>query len=647
MFSFSIKQLLRQPGKVILFLLLMIASTMLVVSGAILTIESSARIQIVEDTYSTVAYVTQLPESYEEFPVSDPCHGDYVMSRPVYGGTILPEDLDFPGAKYVIEPEYRPYYISFQPGLEHTGEHINFKRHVVEFTPLEDSEDGQLVDVRITKVLFSQVRPELGARKSIHYEDHNMEVGDVIPFCQACGRGNYMFPLKAGERYVVSMSMQTDECLLHGLEYYPYHAPNSQQHDARGNDISGGFFTADWTAPDGTPLNKADALRPVTGENFYDEGQPGYKYVLWAEYYEKEDYAFAAMPVNSLKVLTPWHEKETEVEDGREITKEEFADGAPVCMVPGSLAKVNGIRIGDEINMSFISAIYGNFSPAGMQGIIPVDMNVMYNAQGEPFEPFWEQTYEVVGIYRDDTFENGLWSDALLIPARSVQASDENNIAYFEPMTPTVASFQLPNGSIDEFDEAFREAHPELLDRLLIEYDDQGYTEVMKPLRVSRDMSQLLLAGGVLAALAILALLLYFFVVKEKKRTAVERSLGMSKHQCRVSLLAGLMMLTIIAAGVGSVCGGLILDKVEAFTTFQGETAEELDDQYMFDTHYSVWAADRLEAEDTVIEVDMPVAVYGAVPVGICLLVLALSLALMGRSFRIDPIYLLSTKDKG
>ena len=61
----------------------------------------------------------------------------------------------------------------------------------------------------------------------------------------------------------------------------------------------------------------------------------------------------------------------------------------------------------------------------------------------------------------------------------------------------------------------------------------------MKPLRVSRDMSQLLLVGGVLAALAILALLLYFFVVKEKKRTAIERSLGMSKRQCRVSLLAG------------------------------------------------------------------------------------------------------------
>lgn len=644
MFSFSIKQLLRQPVRVLLFFLLMAASTMLVVSGTIMTIESHARIQIVEDTYSTVAYVTQLPEGYEEFPVSDPCHGDYVASRATYGDIILPEDLDFPGAKYVVEPEYRPYYISFQRSLQHTVGQFYFKRHIVEFTPLEDSGDGQIVDVRITKVLFSQVSPDLECRKTAHYEDHNMEVGDVIPFCEACGYGNYMFPLKAGERYVVGMCM--NECPGHGLEYYPYLAPSSRQHDAKGNDISDGIFMEDWTAPDGTPLKRQDALRPVTSDHFYEEGQPGYKYVLWEKLYENEDYGFATMPVNSLKVLKPWHEKETGLADGREITEEEFESGGLVCMVPSSLAKVNGLRVGDGIDLSFLCAIYGHATEAGFQGMIPPDTNTLYNAQGEPFEPFWEQTYEIVGIYTDDMLETGLWRDALLIPAKSVQASDEDNIAHFEPMTRTVASFQLPNGSMDEFDAAFRAAHPELLDQLLIEYDDQGYSEIMKSLRTSRDMSRLLLAGGVLAALAILALLLYFFVVREKKRTAIERSLGMSKRQCRVSLLAGLMILTVIAASLGSMCAGLTLDKMVEFTTFQGETAEELDSQYMFDTHYSVWAAGRQQAEDAEIEVEMPVAVYGAVPVGMCLLVWVLSLGLMARSFRIDPIYLLSTKDK-
>ena len=525
MFGFSIKQLLRQPGKALLLFLLMAASTMLVVAGTILTIENNARIQIVEDTYSTVAYVTQYPVDYEEIPVSDPCHGgENVLSGAVYGDTILPEDLDFPGAKYVVEPEYRPYYISYNPELQHTREHQYFKRHIVEFTPLEDSGDGQVVDVRITKVLFSQVNPDL--YETTNYEDHNMEVGDVVPFCEVCGYGNYMFPLESGERYVTTMIM--NECPEHGLEYYPYLAPTSQQHDARGNDVSDGFFFEDWTAPDGARLRKQDALRPVTGEDFYSQGQPGYKYVMWAQLYENEDDAFATMPVNSLKVLTPWHDKLTELTDGREITKEEFQNGAAVCMIPSSLAKVNGLRVGDVIDLSFLCALYRNDAAFNRKGWIPNDLNTLYNAQGEPFQPFWEQTYEIVGIYSDGMFDAGLWADALLVPAESVEASDENNIAYFEPMTPGAASFQLPNGSIDEFDQGFRQAHPELLEHLTITYDDQGYTEIMKPLRVSRGMSQLLLGGGVLAALAILALLLYFFVVKEKKRTAVERSLGMS-----------------------------------------------------------------------------------------------------------------------
>ena len=137
-------------------------------------------------------------------------------------------------------------------------------------------------------------------------------------------------------------------------------------------------------------------------------------------------------------------------------------------------------------------------------------------------------------------------------------------------------------------------------------------------------------------------------MAKEKKRTAIERSLGMSKRQCRVSLLAGLMILTIAAAGVGTLCGGLALDKIEELTTVQSDaqTADELDSQYAFDFHYSVWGAERLAVKGTVIEVGAPVAVYGIVPVGMCLLVWVLSLALMARSFSIDPIYLLSTIDK-
>ena len=122
-------------------------------------------------------------------------------------------------------------------------------------------------------------------------------------------------------------------------------------------------------------------------------------------------------------------------------------------------------------------------------------------------------------------------------------------------MTSFTASFQIPNGTIQQFDAALKEHIPEA-GRLNIIYDDRGYSEIRKSLDNSRAMALLLLLAG------IVALLLYFFVVKEKKRTAIERSLGMTKIQCRVSLLAGLIILTVFSACAGSVCDTLALDKV-------------------------------------------------------------------------------------
>ena len=67
---------------------------------------------------------------------------------------------------------------------------------------------------------------------------------------------------------------------------------------------------------------------------------------------------------------------------------------------------------------------------------------------------------------------------------------------------------------------------------LQLTFDDNGYSKVVGGLENLRTAAIILFAAGLLSALAILVLLLYFFIVKQKKRTAIERSLGMSKNQC-------------------------------------------------------------------------------------------------------------------
>ncbi len=80
----------------------------------------------------------------------------------------------------------------------------------------------------------------------------------------------------------------------------------------------------------------------------------------------------------------------------------------------------------------------------------------------QPYQPFWKVKYQIVGIYRfagtqavySNSSETG--RDEVIIPAKSVKAPDENNIVDYGPMQSGTASFQIPNGSISEFEEAFR-----------------------------------------------------------------------------------------------------------------------------------------------------------------------------------------------
>ena len=114
----------------------------------------------------------------------------------------------------------------------------------------------------------------------------------------------------------------------------------------------------------------------------------------------------------------------------------------------------------------------------------------------------------------------------------------------------------------------------------------------------------------------------FFFIVKQKKRTAVERSLGMSKKQCRKSLIAGVLILTLAAAIVGSACGAVILNTMDSNDDIT-ETTE-------FSTDYSLWAANKPAAEvelDTA-DVIVTASLYIAIPILLVLFVYLLALFL-------------------
>ncbi len=629
----SLRQLLRTPLRAALFFLLMTASTLLLVFGAVLFSQSTQRIAAAESEFETVGTVEQVPIDTRVTVTPDVCQGLITRASDIYGETFSVDQLDFPGANYILPPENRPYYVTYLPEMKRSRELGNYRRQIVEFTPLEDTDgDDGPVEVQITKALFNNIRPSQKSENHWGESEISLQEGDVIPLCQC---RTVPTPLKAGKTYIAILSgvhCETHFC----LEYDVFTGPHSTQRDAVGNTVNVGYYP-----------ERTRRVDEVTAD-FYEEGNRGQDWLKWADFQGSSGSLFSVMPTNNIRLLPSFHAKLARMKDGREITEEEYASGAAVCLVSSSFAQTNLLRVGDKIELPLLCALYGYSSYQVLSSY--ADYSLL-NAEGEYYEPFWTAEYEIVGTYRLVNEGGGgageIANDLIIIPSASVGASVENNIAYFDPINALSCSFQIPNGMIDSFDTALRE-NVEGLEQLEIRYDDRGYSDVMNSLLNARNTAMLLFAFGLLSVAAVIALLLYFFVVKEKKRTAIERALGFTKRQCRISIVSGVLALALVSAIVGTVLGAALTGTVggaaasSESVSITSETEEEAPATVSarFSRKYSLWAGNESFVENS--EVETPVALFFLIPASLLLVILCVSVVLVNRNIRIDPVYLLS-----
>jgi len=155
----------------------------------------------------------------------------------------------------------------------------------------------------------------------------------------------------------------------------------------------------------------------------------------------------------------------------------------------------------------------------------------------------------------------------------------------------------------------------------------------MNDLQNARLTAFLLCAVGVLSTLGIVILLLFFFVVRQKKRTAIERSLGMTRLQCVLSLLAGILILTLLAVILGSACSAALMHSAD-LTDSSEEPA--------FDTMYSLWV--NGETVFTAEPESAPIYLYFSLPMLVLLITGILAWILVRKNLNIEPIHLLTLR---
>ncbi len=542
----SLKQMARTPIKTALFFLLNLFAALLMTLGVCIWQKSNSMMDKYEDQFITIGTVRQRPESFEQVRIWDAEEKRYsIVKKAQYASYDTVEDLDIPGVTYLAGPEQRAYYGSYTPQYLKLWRSLNpnaidMAVLVVEFTPLEDCIPEESVKIRITKVIGGDKKLE---GTTLWFCDHGNPKPEMLYQDKTYAAYLSIFGFLHGER--AKEAMEESPMLAYTAEYAPlslssqlYHLDGSVVEDPFRDgpeifEVTDGFYETDAGK---RLLNLADTriygrdIQPVTG-------------------------------TNETCLLMPFYNGDAYVTEGRDISGEEYRDGAKVCLAPKTFMENNGLSLGDQIQVRLLytdtrwTAGY-RFELEGGYSVGP-----LFDAEGNPLELFETSAYTVVGIYdttvggTDLSFRSG--ADELIVPMHSIKERSGANLTACGPMTDATTSFQIPNGTIDEFLAAWEKYGTKDLE---FTFYDRGYTQLKAGIDNMKNFSLFLLTTGVILTGLLLVFYSYLFVTKQMERTAVERSLGMTQGQCRWSILSGFILIVLIGSMAGA-AGGMHLSQ--------------------------------------------------------------------------------------
>lgn len=640
MITGGLKRTIRKPVKTVLFLLLLIVTVTFLSIGVYLFSQTGKSLEEIEAVFRTVGTVEQKATLAKNVSTYDAVFDKYELSSYMdYDEPVKLEELNFSEANYIYPPENRPTLRAISPqfrtssGMSEMGED-----EVIEYEVVEIIEGIVPVRAKVVRALSGT------------YNE-----GQEVWICNHYGEDRFDFEI--GKTYISFVQRDwvgfPDDRELHGIEeltnlaaLMPYMPIYSLQIDKNGEYIEGDKYDE---------INWLGILE-VT-EDFY-ETEEGKRILHLVEQSKTFHNQTRCKPTNSLDLLMDFYDKNIYITSGREITQEEFDKGSPVCMVQADPAKYNGVEVGDKVSFSFISSLYGEALGSDfMTNSWFRKYGMYFDANGELYEPFFEQEYEVVGLYGSSAMQDysdyqgnpfGIGYGTVIIPEKSVTASDENNMNDSLILKPYNTSFEIPNGTSGEYIEKIKELG---LDEVLeINFYDGGYENIKSGISNMRQMSIILLLAGGITSLATLFFFTFIFVGKEKKSVAVERSLGMTRKKSAMSMLIGVMVIVVTGAGVGVTVGGVMSEKVYS-------TVQEMNEENAYDTSFSNWinifteeesltAANLDEVEELENEAGQSSTIALNLRVLLCVIVSELVIAILfiRSNLKQEPIKLLSSQ---
>lgn len=597
----SLRQLLRTKVQTALFLLLVALCALLVCLGTNLSKQCRDNIERLKDVFVTIGTVEQTPISVARQPFYSAETKDYTYYNvKEYGDLVSLSQLELPDVEYISGPERRPFYQSYMPDYRMIDLNAGWSnRIIIEATPYEDGVPDGPLKMHIDRVLYS-------------YYQINV---DYIYFCDHYNDNPQM--MYKDKTYIM--------CLI-----------DSFWHRTSGSNDA--YFPWEYV-PAGGPFSEQAAsdtmLMPseLTGNSFEEINDEYYAKghdKWWQNYANEMDLYYHTVPVtvaNDMNLIMQFFNGDVAISDGRNLEKDDFENGNKNCLLSFRFARRNNIKVGDTVPLVLHYANYAS-TPINEWGMVALTAN------GEQFSTFFEADYTVVGIYSPmpggDTDEGYLFEDnEIFIPERSITADNSNSIGVLgDHISPYNTSFRIENGKIDEFLASFEKAG---IKDLTIRFYDKGYSLLEEGILQTERMAYVLLGAGIFMTVLVLLFFSHMMISGQKKRTAIERSLGASKKQCMTSLLTGIWLTAAVGCIAGCIAGTMLTSTVAS-------NLAETDD---FDRTFSAGII-NVEGEPEEQQMNGDFVISAAACGGIMLFTAAVSGAFAWKNLKEEPLALLS-----
>ena len=616
----SLKQMGRTKARTIVFLLLTVLTVTFLSLGINLWRTCNDNMEKYEKVFTTVGVVNQKENSVELKQSWNSARKEYTYwDEPIYDYILPISLLDFKGAGYIIKPEQRPYYGAYSPGIKvwsaKEEEYVEGKTSgIVEITPYEDCIPSDLVRVKVKRVL---------------YGTSDLEGIDIWFFDEFNDNPGLM---EKGKTYITFVEQipneHKDSYMKISYGFVPYNLTVSTQRNKKGETV----------VEEDVP---SENWEEVT-DNFYETG--GEK--KWENFGNAKDrffkHTFPVVPTNKTEFLMEFNQGNASICDGRDITKEEYEKGDKICIIPQKFAQINGLKVGDNLNLKLYYADYEkSASQTFSAGVTVLNFGIL-NAQGEVYPVFEDSNYKIVGFYSNTVNPEAeptgyeLGRNAVVIPSKSVKNSDENNIVGYGPMKGYNTCFQIPNGTTKEYMEKFKALG---ISNLEVEFYDGGYEKLSSGMQNLKTVAVVLVAVSGATTLAILFFFVFLFISKQKKRTAIERSLGMNRKECTLSMLYGILIIISIGSVIGSFAGFKTADFIMSKSTNM-ETE-------LYSTAFSNWVnnSDKM-ANLSEISVSANPMTPVVVCLGVVIVSFVISLVFIKNNLKAEPLELLSKSEE-